>query len=400
VYARPWHTEVESWAAEWGETGEPAAALSRIPRRSLVDPPAVLRHVMGADRDAPFEDYDLPDAATILQRVEAARLDARGATIPAARKWVLARDTPAPERYVVANGDEGDPGSYIDRLLLEEDPHAVLAGMLACARVIGARRGFVFVRGEYPRAEAAMRAAVARARTAGRLGPAFDVEVLAGAGSYVCGEETALLRSIEGLRGEPRPRPPHPAESGLWGMPTVVQNVETLALVPCIARTGSGGGSKAFSVSGAVARPGVIEARLGVRLSVLLDEAGGAPPGRRWKMALVGGPTGRVVPAAEFDVSLSPEHLPGLGHGGVVVLDDRVSARQLAFHLADFARAESCGTCTPCRTGTSQLRFVRTRDALERLLETLEIGSLCGFGQGVPRPFRDLLRHFAAEMFP
>ncbi len=300
---------------------------------------------------------------------------------------------------MVANGDEGDPGSFGDRLLLEEDPHAVLAGMVACARAIGARRGVVYSRAEYPRARAVMREAVAAARRAGRLGEAFDAEVVSGAGSYICGEETALLRSIEGLRGEPRPKPPFPSESGLHGRPTVVQNVETLAAVPWIVRTGRGAGTKVVSLSGALRWRGVVEVALGTPLRRILQEAGeGPPPGRRWKMALVGGPMGRVLPESEFDTPLSYQTLPGMGHAGVVVLDDTVTPRALAEHLFRFARAESCGTCTPCRVGTAQLHRLRERGALERLLDTLEAGSLCGFGQGVPRPIRDLLEHFGDEV--
>ncbi|HMD73285.1 MAG TPA: NADH-ubiquinone oxidoreductase-F iron-sulfur binding region domain-containing protein, partial [Steroidobacteraceae bacterium] len=282
---------------------------------------------------------------------------------------------------------------------LEEDPHAVLAGMLACARAIGARRGIVYIRSEYPQAQRLMRGAIGEARDANLLGDGFDVEVVSGAGSYTCGEETALLSSIEGLRGEPRPRPPYPAQSGLWGKPTVVQNVETLAIVPWIARTRQGSGTKALSLSGAVARPTIVEVRLGTSLIRVLEEAGlGPPSGRSWKMALVGGPMGRVVPASRFDVPLSFDSLPGMGHAGVVVLDDTVSPRALAEHLFAFAAAESCGSCTPCRVGTSLLGGVHERAVLERLLSTLEMGSLCGFGAGVPRPIRDLLEHFGEKV--
>ena len=369
-----------------------------IPRRALLDPPVVLRNVLGDARASALDEYDLPDGDSMLSAIAEAGLRGRGgAAYPTAAKWRVARDTAAAERYVVANGDEGDPGSYVDRLLLEEDPHAVLAGMLACARAIGARRGVVYIRGEYPRALRVMRDAIAAARP--RLGGELQVEVVSGAGSYVCGEETALLNSIQGLRGEPRTRPPFPAQRGLWGVPTVVQNVETLAVIPWIARKRRGAGSKAVSVSGAVARPGVVEIRLGTTLARVLDEgAAGAAEGRRWKMALVGGPMGRVVPASRFDRPLSFDSLPGMGHAGVVVLDESVSARALAEHLFAFAAAESCGSCTPCRVGTSQLRSRRDRVALERLLETLEIGSLCGFGTGVPRPIRDLLDHYGEEV--
>jgi NADH:ubiquinone oxidoreductase subunit F (NADH-binding) len=409
VFARPAGAALEAWLADADERGWPRGEPPPIPRTSLVSPAVVLRNLLPGQRAAGLGEYELPDAAGILAALEATRLRGRGgAAFPTAAKWKAARDTAAPRRYVVANGDEGDPGSFTDRLLLEEDPHAVLAGMLACARVIGARHGVLYIRAEYPRAQARARAAIETARAAGHLGTDFDVEVVSGAGSYVCGEETALLRSIEGLRGEPAPKPPYPTERGLFGYPTVVQNVETLSVVPWIARSPAnhtpgpapGSGTKAVSVSGAVARPGVVEIALGTPLARVLGEGAGGPlPGRRWKMALIGGPLGRVLPADRFDTPLAHEALPGLGHLGIVVLDKSVTVRALAEHLFEFARAESCGNCTPCRIGTSRLRDMPDRIQLERLLETLEIGSLCGFGQGVPRPIRDLLEHFGDEVF-
>jgi NADH:ubiquinone oxidoreductase subunit F (NADH-binding) len=391
---------LDAWLAGPPAAPAPAVPPNPIPRSSLVDPPVVLRHLV-PDRRADWrEDYELPGADAILEAVRASGLRGRGgAAFPTAAKWQAARDTPADQRWVVANGDEGDPGSFVDRLLLEDDPHAVLAGMRACARAIGARHGMAYIRAEYPLAQARMREAVREARAAGLLGPDFDVEVTSGAGSYVCGEETALLNSIEGLRGEPRVKPPYPAQSGLHGKPTVVQNVETLAVVPWVVRNGRGAGTKAVSLAGALVRPGAVEVTLGTPLREVLERgAGGAPPGRRWKMALVGGPMGRVVPARDFDVPLSYEALPGMGHAGVVVLDDTVTPRALAEHLFAFARSESCGSCTPCRVGTERLAGLRERGALERLLETLEVGSLCGFGQGVPRPIRDLLAHYGDEV--
>lgn len=375
-----------------------------IPRRAMTANPVVLRHLLDTGPGSVWSDYELPAGDGILAAVDAWGLRGRGgAAYPTAAKWKVARDTPAADRIVVANGDEGDPGAYVDRLLLEEAPHSVLAGLLACARVVGASRGIVYIRAEYPLAAGRMRLAIAEARERGVLG-GLDVEVLVGAGCYVAGEETALLRSIEGLRAEPSPKPPYPAVRGLHGLPTVVQNVETLSVVPFIARRPHTGGAvridtKAVCVSGAVASPGVIEVELGTPLRRVLDEgAGGAPDGKRWKMALVGGPLGRVVAAEAFDVALSFEALPGMGHAGVVVFDEAVSPRALAEHLFEFASAESCGTCAPCRIGTAQLAGCRSRAALERLLATIGDGSLCGFGQGVPRPVLDLLAIFGDEV--
>jgi NADH:ubiquinone oxidoreductase subunit F (NADH-binding) len=401
TYSKPAEETVEGWLGSWGEGAAPLPGLASIPRRCLAPRPVVLRHIEPHASDPDFGEYATPRAEEILSALEAAHLRGRGGALyPTAAKWRAARETAATERFVVANGDEGDPGSFVDRLLLEEDPHAILAGMKHCAVAIGARRGFVYVRGEYPRAQAIVREAIEEARARGHLGAEFDVEVVSGAGSYVCGEETALLASIEGLRGEPRPKPPYPATCGLWGLPTIVQNVETLAIVPWVARHATPAGTKAVSLSGALRRTGVAEIPLGMPLRRVLWEAGGGPPeGRAWNLALIGGPMGRVLPEREFDTPLSNEALPGLGHAGVVVLDESVRPADLARHLFEFARAESCGSCAPCRLGTAQLSTRRTRASLERLLETLEIGSLCGFGQGVPRPIRDLLEHFGDEVF-
>ncbi|MCP4872023.1 MAG: protein disulfide oxidoreductase [Proteobacteria bacterium] len=371
------------------------------PRVCLADTPVVLRNLLeGAPAEPSLHEYDLPDGPAILAAIDAAGLRGRGgAAYPTARKWRAARDTEAPDRIVVANGDEGDPGSYIDRILLEEDPHAVLAGIVACARVIGARRAIVFVRAEYRAARARTEEAVAQASEARLLG-GLDVCVVSGGGSYVAGEETALLRSIAGLRAEPHSKPPYPAMEGLEGLPTIVQNVETLACVPEVARTGRNSGTKALCISGAVHHPGIVEIPVGLSLrSVLAEGAGGSPPGRHPKMALVGGPMGRVVPEAEFSTRLSWAGLPGMGHGGIVVLDDSVKADALARHLYEFAASESCGQCAPCRIGTNRLSFVRDREELDEVLDVLEIGSLCGFGKAVPRPLRDLLRHFPEEFF-
>ena len=373
-----------------------------IPRFALTPEPALFRNLLGGANTDPASYYALPDGATILDAVEVSGLRGRGGSgYPTAAKWRSAAVQSDPEKFVVANGDEGDPGSFVDRLLLEDDPHAVLAGMSACAKAIRARRGIVYVRGEYPRAVEVVRNAIAEARSSGWLPRDFTVEVHRGAGSYVCGEETAMLRAIEGLRAEASPKPPYPAERGLFGRPTIVQNVETLALVPWILTTGGTPSTKAFSISGAVCRPGAYEAELGISLRELLGAAGGPPPGRSWKMAVVGGPMGRVLPADDFGVRLAYESTPGLGHGGVVVLDTTVSARAVAEHLFAFAASESCGACTPCRAGTRQLSAAarESRTALERLLATLEIGSMCAFGTSVPRPIHDLIRAFGHELF-
>jgi NADH:ubiquinone oxidoreductase subunit F (NADH-binding) len=402
VFACPAGVTPEAWLDLWGEGPHPAADLVPPRRSCLASEPVVLRHLLTPERSAPpFEDYELPGAERILDSLAEARLRGRGgAAMLTHEKWRLARATPADERFVVANAGEGDPGSFVARVLLEEDPHAVLAGMLACARVIGARRGFAYVRAEYPLAQRSLRRAIAEARREGRLGEAFDVEVVAGAGQYVCGEETALLSSLEGGRGEPRSRPPEPMVSGLWGRPTVVQNVETFAVVPWVARHARPHATKVVSLSGAVQRTGVVEVPVGTPLVRVLEEAGGgAPAGTAWKLALIGGPLGCVLPASEFHTPLSWDALPGLGHAGVVVLDESVRIRDLAEHLFAFAVAESCGACEPCRDGVPRLAPARDRASLERVLAGMETGGLCGFSAGVARPVRDLLRHFGDEVF-
>jgi NADH:ubiquinone oxidoreductase subunit F (NADH-binding) len=374
---------------------------SPIPATSIMDEPVALRSVLGAvPGDVPSNAlYELPEPKLILDVLDRVGLRGRGgAAFPTGAKWRAAAETPATARYVVANGDEGDPGSYADRLLLERAPHLVLAGMNACAAAIGATNGIVYIRGEYPRAAEIVRAAVGAARPF--LVPGFEISVHVGGGSYVCGEETALLRGIEGLRAEPRPRPPYPVHAGLHGKPTVVQNVETLAAIPWVLATGRKPDTKIFSLSGALRAPSAVEAPFGTPLRELLVKGGGGPPeGRPWKMALIGGPMGGVLPEALFDTPLTFSALPSMGHGGIVVFDESVSIRALAEHLFGFAASESCGSCTPCRVGTSQLSRMKDSPSLLRLLDTLEQGSLCGFGKSVPRPIRDLLEHFPDELF-
>ncbi len=402
VYGRPAGIAVGAWLDLWGEGVHPVADLVPPARTSLAAEPVVLRNVLAPERVAPpFEDWELPAGEAVLEASERAGLRGRGgASQLTHQRWRAARETPADERFVVANAGEGDPGSFVGRLLLEEDPHAVLAGMCACARAIGARRGFLYVRAEYPLAQRSARRAIDEAREEGLLGGHFDVELVIGAGAYVCGEETALLAAIEGRRGEPAVRPPEPTTSGLWGRPTVVQNVETFAVVPWVVRHGRGHGTKAVSLAGAVRRTGVAEVPVGTPIARVLHEAGGGPPeGRAWKLAVIGGPLGCVLPASRFDTPLAWDALPGLGHAGIVVIDDTVSARAVAEHLFAFAGAESCGLCTPCRAGVGQLPLARDRAALERLLATIEMGSRCSFGRSVPRPVRDLLRHFGDEVF-
>jgi len=363
-----------------------------------------------------------PDpAAAVLSEIERSGERGRGgAGFPTGAKWRACAEAArgrgvAP--IVIANGDEGDPGSFIDRILLEEDPHAVLEGLALCALAVGAREAIVFVRSEYPRARARVEAALAQAREAGLLGDTkpgrllpLDVRVVSGHGSYVCGEETALLRAIEGERGEASPRPPYPTAHGLHGRPTVVQNVETLVNAPFIVARGAAAyrahgtaaspGTKVICLSGDFARPGAVEIELGTSLGAVVDEAGSADGLR---MIAVGGPMGSLVTPDAFDVALCEEPLRArgiaLGHGGLVAIRADADLRSFLLRSLVFFADESCGRCMPCSLGSRRLLAQAQaglapgadRDAFRRLLDTIAQTSLCAFGERVPVPLRELL---------
>lgn len=363
----------------------------------------------------------------LLEEVKAANLRGRGgAGFPAGVKWEFARRAPGSPKFIVANGDEGDPGSYIDKYLMERNPALLLEGMALAGYAVGAQTGFVYVRSEYPRSKPALDAALEEAYAAGNLGEdiqgsgfSFHVHVVVGAGSYVVGEETALLNSLQGLRGAVNARPPFPAERGYHGLPTVVNNVETLCNVPAIAlrgaeffkalSPGANPGSKLVCLNERFARPGIWEVPLGTSLRVICEELGGGMrDGRSLKALQIGGPLGGILPAWELDTPFDFEPLAEkgcmLGHGGIVAFDDRTDARELARHLLRFGAHESCGKCFPCRIGmTRALELVSAdgpveRRKLEELLETLEVASLCAHGSGMPAPIRSLIAHFPEEL--
>ncbi len=367
----------------------------------------------------------------VLGMVEASGLRGRGgAGYPTGRKWKLLATAPGQERIVVANGDEGDPGAFMDRTIMDSDPHRVLEGLAIAAYATGATRGYLYVRAEYPlaieRLERAIRAAK-RGRLLGRdiLGSdlTFDVEVRVGAGAFVCGEETALLASIEGLRGTPRLRPPYPTERGLFGVPTMIDNVETLANIPPIVAQGperfasvgtpESPGTKVFALAGSLATTGLIEVPMGISLRTIVEDmAGGIAGGRRFKAAQTGGPSGGCIPERFLDTPVDYEHLRALGSmmgsGGLVVMDDSVSMPEFARFYLEFCRDESCGKCVPCRVGTVELHALldricrgegRRRDLehLESLCGTVRATSLCGLGQSAPNPVLSTLEHFRDE---
>jgi NADH-quinone oxidoreductase subunit F len=415
-----------------------------VPRFEVHDGPAIVLERLAAGIDATdlaaarahgaFEGLALARSGRTPQQVlaEVAKSDIRGrggAGFATATKWAFAaaHARVTREAYVVCNADEGDPGSYIDKDLMETDPFAVLEGIALCGHAIGATRGIVYIRSEYPRSAPALRKAVAEARQAGLL--PFDIDVVEGAGSYVCGEETALLRSLEGLRGMVTARPPYPAEKGLFDRPTVVNNVETLANLGWILRhggakyaaigVGKSRGTKVMSLNERFVRPGMYEVPLGTPLRrVLLDLGGGMKSGRPMKAIQVGGPLGGVLPATDamLDARLGFEELEAvgalLGHGGIVAWDDTVDARDIAIHLFEFCDAESCGKCFPCRIGgrrgleiVKRLKTKRDRASVDadlallgELCETLKLGSLCAHGGAIPDPIRSLVRHFEGDM--
>jgi NADP-reducing hydrogenase subunit HndC len=330
----------------------------------------------------------------------------------------------------VGNCDEGDPGAYMDRSLLESDPHSIVEGIAIAGYAIGAARGYVYVRTEYPLAIERLRAAIEQARERGLLGHdvlgsgfSFDLEIREGSGAFVCGEETSLLRSIEGAIPEPRPRPPFPVQSGLWGQPTVINNVETLANVPAILRQGASwfsgigtktsAGTKIFSLVGKITRSGLIEVPMGITLREIVDEIGGGiPGGKRLKAVQTGGPSGGCIPAELADVPIDYESLGQagsmMGSGGMIVMDEDTCVVDVAKFFLQFTNDESCGKCSACRDGSAALLEVLTRIAegkgregdlefLEELGRAVKDASMCGLGRTLPNPVLSTLRYFREE---
>jgi NADH-quinone oxidoreductase subunit F len=364
----------------------------------------------------------------LLAEVEAAALRGRGgAGFPAGTKWRFAREAPGEERFIVANGDEGDPGSYIDKYLMERSPERLLEGMALAGLAVGAGHGFVLTRSEYPRSKPRLEAAAERARGEGLLGEdvlgsgfGFDVTVVEGAGSYVVGEETALLACLQGLRGAVSARPPFPAERGVHGQPTVVNNIETLANVPFVAERGAEAyralspdsetaGSKLVCFNERFARPTVVEVPFGIGVRELCEEvAGGLRDGAAIKAVQIGGPLGGILPASRLDTRFDFDALAAegcmVGHGSILAFDEATSMRDVARHLLRFGAHESCGKCFPCRIGLRRAHeeFAGPdpvdRERFEALLEALELGSLCAHGGGMPAPLRSLLTHFPGEL--
>lgn len=367
----------------------------------------------------------------VLKVLETSGLRGRGgAGFPTFMKWSFAKASQSDQKYVICNADEGDPGAFMDRSVLEGDPHAVIEAMAIAGYTIGANQGYVYVRAEYPIAVNRLRIAIDQARGEGILGKnifgsdfSFDLDIRLGSGAFVCGEETALLESIEGHRGEPRPRPPFPAVKGLWGKPTIVNNVETLANIPQIILKGpewfasfgteKSKGTKVFALGGKIQNTGLVEIPMGTTLREIVEDIGGGiPDGKKFKAAQTGGPSGGCIPPEHYDVPIDYENLKKIGSmmgsGGLIVMDEDNCMVDIAKFFLEFTVEESCGKCVPCRVGTKRLLELLDKitmgngtledlDKMEELCHHIQENSLCGLGQTAPNPVLSTLRYFREE---
>ena len=353
-----------------------------------------------------------------------------GGGFPTGLKWKLAKQNDADQKYVCCNADEGDPGAFMDRSVLEGDPHAVLEAMAIAGYAIGASQGYIYVRAEYPIAVERLKIAIKQAREMEPLGKDifgsgvdFDIDLRLGAGAFVCGEETALMTSIEGNRGEPRPRPPFPAQKGLFGKPTILNNVETFANIPQIILNGpewfasmgteKSKGTKVFALGGKIHNTGLVEIPMGTTLREVIEEIGGGiPNGKKFKAAQTGGPSGGCIPAEHFDIPIDYDNLISIGSmmgsGGLIVMDETDCMVDIAKFFLEFTVEESCGKCTPCRIGTKRMLEILTKitkgtatmedlDKLEELCYYVKENSACGLGQTAPNPVLSTLRYFRDE---
>ncbi len=367
----------------------------------------------------------------VIEEVKAAGLRGRGgAGFPTGLKWQFTAQAQGREKYVICNADEGDPGAFMDRSAIEGDPHTVLEGMAIGGYAVGARQGIIYIRAEYPLAIKRLEKAIDAAREQGLLGTKilgsnfdFDIEIRLGAGAFVCGEETALIHSIEGRRGMPTPRPPYPSVRGLFGQPTLINNVETWANIPVVVLEGAAWfatvgtekskGTKVFALAGKVHNTGLIEVPMGTTLrEIIYDIGGGIPNGKQFKAVQTGGPSGGCLPEAYLDTQIDYESLAAagsiMGSGGMIVIDEDSCMVHLARFFLEFTQDESCGKCTPCREGTKRMLEILTRitegqgrpgdlEKLERLGHMIQKASLCGLGQSAPNPVLSTLKNFREE---
>ncbi len=394
----------------------------------LIDPDDV-DHYLARDGYKAIEECLSTSPEGVLETVKSSGLRGRGgAGFPTWRKWAFCRETPSDQRYLICNADEGDPGAFMNRSLIEGDPHAVLEGMLIAAYTIGASRGFIYIRAEYPLAIERLKTALVQMRELGLLGErilgsdfSFDIKIKEGAGAFVCGEETALIASITGQRGMPRTRPPFPAISGLWDKPTIINNVETLGTLPNIIRNGArwytqygtetSKGTKTFSLVGKVRRTGLIEVPMGTTLREVIYDIGGGLV-KEFRAVQTGGPSGGCLGEEFLDTPIDYENLAAagsiMGSGGLIVLDRDTCIVDTAKYFLSFTQQESCGKCVPCRVGTRHLVQILERICkgraeladlarLEHLAQAVKSGSLCGLGQTAPNPVLSSLKYFRDE---
>lgn len=396
-----------------------------------IDPDSIEEYIAHDGYMALVEALTELDPFDVIDDVVTSGLRGRGGGgYPTGLKWTTVAKADGDIKYVICNADEGDPGAFMDRSVLESDPHRVLEGMALAAYAVGASEGYVYVRGEYPLAISRLKTAIRQAQKLGFLGSnicgtpfSFHVKIRLGAGAFVCGEETALIASIEGKRGQPRSRPPYPAEYGLWGEPTLINNVETFANIPPIVRNGGAWyakigtarskGTKVFALAGSITNTGIIEVPMGTTLrDIIYDIGGGIPDGKSFKAVQTGGPSGGCIPADHLDTPVEYESLFELGSimgsGGMIVMDESASMVDVAKYFMEFCMSESCGKCVPCRVGTVQMHnlldkfshgeaTVEDLELLERLCDVVKYTSLCGLGQSAPNPVLSTLRFFRHE---
>ncbi len=396
-----------------------------------IDPERIEDYIAEGGYEALYNALRMMTPTGVIEQMVRSGLRGRGgAGFPTGLKWTAVSKAASNTKFVVCNADEGDPGAFMDRSVLESDPHRVIEGMSIAAFAVGASHGFIYVRAEYPLAVKRVRTAIAKAERLGLLGNNifnttfnFDVKVRLGAGAFVCGEETALIASIEGRRGAPRPRPPFPAEMGLWGYPTLINNVETFANVAPIIRRGGNWfsgigtekskGTKVFALAGRVNNTGLIEVPMGTKLrDIVFEIGGGIPEGRKFKAVQTGGPSGGCIPDQHLDMPVDYESLAKvgsiMGSGGLIIMDETSCMVDVAKFFMEFCMSESCGKCVPCRVGTTQIHNLLCKitsgegkpgdiPLLEELADVVKNTSLCGLGQTAPNPVMSTLRYFRDE---
>jgi bidirectional [NiFe] hydrogenase diaphorase subunit len=396
-----------------------------------IDPERIEAYLAAEGYQALYHTLHEMNPTEVVNAITRSGLRGRGGGgYPTGLKWATVAKATAERKFVICNADEGDPGAFMDRSVLESDPHRVLEGMAIAAYAIGATQGYIYVRAEYPLAISRLQIAIRQAQRLKLLGSQvfdspfdFRIDIRIGAGAYVCGEETALMASIEGKRGVPGPRPPYPAERGLWGFPTLINNVETFANVAPIIRNGAdwfasigtekSKGTKVFALAGKICNTGLIEVPMGTSLRQIVEEMGGGiPDGGSAKAVQTGGPSGGCIPASAFDTPVDYESLTQLGSimgsGGMIVMDQTTSMVDVAQYFMEFCRDESCGKCIPCRVGTVQLHQLLTKirdgqatladmELLRELCDMVKHTSLCGLGQSAPNPVLSTLRYFEDE---